>query len=121
MSGNKYTVALTQIAALLKGSKHAMSMAPMSVKPIAKRGTQESWCHWYDYGPAINEGSHQEMGPRSWVHHNKRDEATPLAWLIQAEALAWVDQEAEGRGFANINLTREKSGFTKSQKLVHLL
>ncbi len=32
MSGNKYTVALTQIAALLKGYKHAMSMAQMSVK-----------------------------------------------------------------------------------------
>jgi hypothetical protein len=32
ISGNKYTVALTQIAALLKGDKHAMSMAQMSVK-----------------------------------------------------------------------------------------
>jgi hypothetical protein len=32
MSGNKYAVALTQIAALLKGSKHAMLMAQMSVK-----------------------------------------------------------------------------------------
>jgi hypothetical protein len=32
MSGNKYAVALTQIAALLKGSKHAMSMAQMLVK-----------------------------------------------------------------------------------------
>jgi hypothetical protein len=30
MQGNKYTVALTQIAASLKGSKHAMSMAQMS-------------------------------------------------------------------------------------------
>ncbi len=34
MLGNKYTVALTQIAALLKGIKHAMSMAQMLVKPI---------------------------------------------------------------------------------------
>jgi hypothetical protein len=33
MSGNKYAVALTQIAALLKGSKHAMLMAQMLVKP----------------------------------------------------------------------------------------
>jgi hypothetical protein len=32
MSGNKYAVALTQITALLKGRKHAMSMAWMSVK-----------------------------------------------------------------------------------------
>jgi hypothetical protein len=32
MSGNKYAVALTQIAVLLKGSKHAISMAQMSVK-----------------------------------------------------------------------------------------
>jgi hypothetical protein len=32
MKGNKYSVALTQIAALLKGSKHAMSMAQMLVK-----------------------------------------------------------------------------------------
>ncbi len=32
MSGNKYIVALTQIAALLKGGKHAMSMAQMLVK-----------------------------------------------------------------------------------------
>ncbi len=32
MSGNKYAVALTQIAASLKGSKHAMSMAQMLVK-----------------------------------------------------------------------------------------
>jgi hypothetical protein len=32
MSGNKYAVALTQIAALLKGSKHAKSMAQMLVK-----------------------------------------------------------------------------------------
>ncbi len=32
MSGNKYAVALTQIAALLKGSKLAMSMAQMPVK-----------------------------------------------------------------------------------------
>jgi hypothetical protein len=29
MKGKKYAVALTQIAALLKGSKHAMSMAQM--------------------------------------------------------------------------------------------
>ncbi len=32
MSGNKYAVALTQIAASLKRSKHAMSMAQMLVK-----------------------------------------------------------------------------------------
>jgi hypothetical protein len=32
MTGNKYAVALTEIVALLKGSKHAMSMAQMSVK-----------------------------------------------------------------------------------------
>jgi hypothetical protein len=32
MTGNKYAVALTQIVALLKGSKHAMSMAQMLVK-----------------------------------------------------------------------------------------
>jgi hypothetical protein len=32
MSGNKYAVALTQIAASLNGSKHAMSMAQMLVK-----------------------------------------------------------------------------------------
>ena len=36
MKGNKYTVALTQIAASLKGSKHAMSMAQMSVKLMSK-------------------------------------------------------------------------------------
>ncbi len=36
MSGNKYAVALTQIAALLKGGKHAMSMAQMSVKLMPK-------------------------------------------------------------------------------------
>jgi len=35
MKGNKYTVALTQIAASLKGSKHAMSMAQMSVKFVS--------------------------------------------------------------------------------------
>ncbi len=32
MTGNKYAVALTQIVALLNGSKHAMSMAQMLVK-----------------------------------------------------------------------------------------
>jgi hypothetical protein len=32
MSGNNYAVALTQIAASLKGSKHAMSTAQMLVK-----------------------------------------------------------------------------------------
>jgi hypothetical protein len=32
MKGNKYAVAMTQIAALLKDSKHAMAMAQMSVK-----------------------------------------------------------------------------------------
>ena len=36
MKGNKYAVALTQIAASLKGSKHAMSMAQMSVKLMSK-------------------------------------------------------------------------------------
>jgi len=36
MKGNNYTVALTQIAASLKGSKHAMSMAQMSVKLTSK-------------------------------------------------------------------------------------
>jgi hypothetical protein len=36
VSGNKYAVALTQIAALLKGSKHAMSMAQMLVKLMPK-------------------------------------------------------------------------------------
>ncbi len=36
MKGNKYTVALTQIAASLKGSKHIMSMAQMSVKLTSK-------------------------------------------------------------------------------------
>jgi len=38
MKGNKYTVALTQIAASLKGSKHAMSMAQMSVKRSMSKG-----------------------------------------------------------------------------------
>jgi hypothetical protein len=32
MKGNKYDVAMTQIAASLKGSKNAMTMAQMSVK-----------------------------------------------------------------------------------------
>ncbi len=32
MTGNKYTVALTQIVASLQGSKNALSMAQMSVK-----------------------------------------------------------------------------------------
>ncbi len=32
MSGNKYAVDLTEITALLKGSKHAMSMAQILVK-----------------------------------------------------------------------------------------
>ncbi len=32
MKGNKYAVAMTQIAALLEKSKHAMAMAQMSVK-----------------------------------------------------------------------------------------
>jgi hypothetical protein len=32
MTGNKYAVALTQIVASLQGSKHALSMAQMSVK-----------------------------------------------------------------------------------------
>jgi len=36
IKGNKYVVALTQIAASLKGSKHAMSMAQMSVKCMSK-------------------------------------------------------------------------------------
>jgi hypothetical protein len=36
MSGNKYTVGLTQIAGLLKGSKHAMSKAQMLVKLMPK-------------------------------------------------------------------------------------
>jgi len=36
MKGNKYAVALTQIAALLKGSKHAMPMAHLSVKLMSK-------------------------------------------------------------------------------------
>jgi hypothetical protein len=32
MKGNKYAVAMTKVAALLKDSKHAMRMAQMSVK-----------------------------------------------------------------------------------------
>ncbi len=36
MQGNKYAVALTQIAASLKGSKHAMPMTQMSVKLMSK-------------------------------------------------------------------------------------
>ncbi len=32
MTGNKYTVALTQIVASLQGSKNALSMAQMSVE-----------------------------------------------------------------------------------------
>jgi hypothetical protein len=36
MKGNKFAVALTQIAASLNGSKHAMSMAQMSVKLMSK-------------------------------------------------------------------------------------
>jgi hypothetical protein len=36
MKGNKYAVALTQIAASLNGSKHAMSMAQMSAKLMSK-------------------------------------------------------------------------------------
>jgi hypothetical protein len=35
MKGNKYAVAMTEIAALLKDSKHAMAMAQMSVKLIS--------------------------------------------------------------------------------------
>ena len=36
MKGNKYPVALTQIAALLKGNKHALSMAQILVKLMSK-------------------------------------------------------------------------------------
>jgi hypothetical protein len=36
MQGNEYAAALTQIVASLKGSKHAMSMAQMSVKLMSK-------------------------------------------------------------------------------------
>jgi hypothetical protein len=64
MKGNKYVVALTQIVASLKGSKHAMSMAQMSVKMMLN-GEHRKADTKHDYGPAINEGSHQEVGPRS--------------------------------------------------------
>ncbi len=37
MSGNKYAVALTQIAASVKGSEYAMSMAQMAVKLMPNR------------------------------------------------------------------------------------
>jgi hypothetical protein len=36
MNGNKYPAALTQKAESLKGSKHATSMAPISVKLMSK-------------------------------------------------------------------------------------
>ena len=41
MKGNKYAVAMTQIATSLKGSKHAMSMAQMSVKLMSKSAHRE--------------------------------------------------------------------------------
>ncbi len=46
MKGKKYAVAMTQIAALLKDSKHAMAMAQMSVKlmsPGAHRRADVVW------------------------------------------------------------------------------
>jgi hypothetical protein len=41
MKGNKYAIALTQIAASLKGSKHAMSMAQMTVKLMSEQNRTE--------------------------------------------------------------------------------
>ncbi len=57
MKGNKYAVAMTQIAASLKDRKHAMAMAQTSVK-LMSPGVNR----WADIvgmiGTAIHEGSH---------------------------------------------------------------
>ena len=43
------------------------------------RCAQESRHCWDDYGTAVHEGRHQEMGGTSKLRHIKGDEAAPLA------------------------------------------
>ncbi len=78
MSGNKYDVALTQIAALLKRSKHAMSMAQMLVKLIANGAHRRA-----DVIGMIMAQLSMKAAIKKWgleaERHNKRDEAAPLA------------------------------------------
>jgi hypothetical protein len=63
MKGNKYAVAMTQIATLLEKSKHAMAMAQMSVKLMSPG--EHRWADLVGlvmaHGTVIHEGSYQEV------------------------------------------------------------
>jgi hypothetical protein len=98
MKGNKYTVALIQIASSLKGSKHSMSMAQMSVKLMstgAHRKADVVGMIMAQLSMSMK-AAIKKWGQEAEYAITKRNEAAPLVRLIKAKALACVDQEAEG-------------------------
>jgi hypothetical protein len=94
MTDNKYAVALTQIVASLQDSKNALSMAQMSVKLMLPGVHKKADTVGMIMVQLSMKASFQKWGPEAEYAITK--EAAPLAQLVQAKALAWVNQEAEG-------------------------
>ncbi len=88
MKGNKYAVALTQIAASLKGSKHAMSLAQMSVKLMSKGAHRKADTVGMIMAQLSMKAVIKKWGQEAEYAITKGNEAAPLVQLIQAKALA---------------------------------
>jgi hypothetical protein len=113
MTRNKYAVALTQILALLKGSKHAMTMAQMSVKPMSPGAhrkanvvgmtmTQLSMkAAIKKWGQEADHNITKEMNQLHWC-----DSYKPRYWhgltkkrkeqILESHTFVWIDQGTEG-------------------------
>ncbi len=103
MTGNKYAVALTQIVASLQGSKNALSMAQMSVKLMLPGVHRKANTVGMVMAQLSMKASIEKWGAEAGYAITK--EMKQLHWrlvrLVQAKALAWVNQEAEGAGVGN--------------------
>jgi hypothetical protein len=95
MSGNKYAVALTQIAASLKESKHAMSMAQMLVKPMPK-------------------GAHRKADVVGMIIAQLSMKAAIKKWGVEAEYP--ITKEMKQLHLCDSYKTKHWHGLTKKQK-----
>jgi hypothetical protein len=94
--GNKYAVAMTQIVALLKDSKHAMAMAQMSVKLMSTGAHRRADVVRMIMAQLSMKASIKKWGNEAkFVISKEKDEATPLVQLIQTKALALSNQKAK--------------------------
>jgi hypothetical protein len=121
MKGNKYAVAMTQIAVSLKKSKHAMAMAQMSVKLMSPGEHRHRWA---DLVGMVMAQLSMKAAIKKWGEQAKfaiSKEMKQLHWCNSYKPLHWhalTKKQKEQILESHIFVEEKRDGTIKARKVI---